>query len=82
LESIFYGVDVGLNRQREQDNSQAIFVYKTDVELDTMSVEYLKEYAKIFHDGWNEVIQNDELNIRLVCVLFSNFFTHFRIVYF
>jgi hypothetical protein len=82
LESIFYGVDVGLNRQRAKANSRAIFVYKTDAELDTMSVEDLKEYAKFFRDGWKEVIQNDEPNNRLVCVLVSKFFTHFRIVYF
>jgi hypothetical protein len=48
LESIFYGVDVGLNRQRAEANYRAIFVYKKDEELDTMSVEDLKEYAKFF----------------------------------
>jgi hypothetical protein len=74
LESIFYGVDVGLNRQRAEANSRAIFVYKTDEELDTMSVEDLKEYAKKFRNGWKEVIQNDEPNNRLVCVLVSKFF--------
>jgi hypothetical protein len=56
LESIFYGVDVGLNRQWEEANSWVIFVYKTNAELDTMSVEDIKEYAKIFDDGWKEVI--------------------------
>ena len=60
-------------------NSRAIFVYKTDEELDTMLVEYLKEYAKKIHNGWKEVIQNDEANNGLVCVLVSNFL---RIVYF
>jgi hypothetical protein len=82
LESIFYGVDVGLNRQRAEANSRAIFVYKTDEELDTMSVEDLKEYAKFFRNGWKEVIQNDEPNNGLVCVLVSKFFMHLRIVYF
>jgi hypothetical protein len=65
LESIFYGVDVGLNRQRAEANSRAIFVYKTNEELDTMSVEDLKEYAKFFRNGWKEVIQNDEPNNRI-----------------
>jgi hypothetical protein len=82
LESIFYGVDVGLNRQRAEANSRAIFVYKIDAELDTMSVEDLKKYAKKFRDGWKEVIQNDEPINKLVCVLVSKFFTRFRIVYF
>jgi hypothetical protein len=82
LEAIFYGVDVGMNRQRAEANSRAIFVYKTDAELDTMSVEDLKEYEKFFRDGWKKVIQNDDPNNRLVCVLVSKFLTHFRIVYF
>jgi hypothetical protein len=82
LESIFYGVDVGLNRQQAEANSRVIFVYKTNVELDTMSVEDLKEYANFFRDGWKEFIQNYESNIKLVCVLVSKFFTHFRIFYF
>jgi hypothetical protein len=73
LELIFYGVDVSLNRQRAEANSQAIIVYKTYAELDTMLVEDLKEYTNFFHDGWMEVIQNDEPNNRLVCVLISNF---------
>ena len=47
-----------------------------------MSVEDIKEYAKFCRDGWKEVIQNDEPNRRLVCVLVSKCFTHFRIVYF
>ena len=56
LKSILYGVDVGLNRQREKANSRTIFVYKTGAELDTMSVEYLKEYAKFFRNGWKVLI--------------------------
>jgi hypothetical protein len=36
LEASFYGVDVGMNRQRAKANSEAIFDYKTDAELDTM----------------------------------------------
>ena len=36
LKVIFYGVDVGMNRQRVKANSQATFIYKIDVKLDTM----------------------------------------------
>jgi hypothetical protein len=46
LESIFYGVDVGLNHQRAQANSRANFVYKTDEEIDSMSIEDIREYEK------------------------------------
>ena len=48
---MFYGVDVGLNHQQEKANSQAIFVYKTNAELDTMSVEDIKEYENFYHKG-------------------------------
>jgi hypothetical protein len=82
LEASCYGVDVGLNRRWAEANSRAIFVYKIDVELDTMSVEDFKEYAKYFCDGCKKIIQNDDPNNKLVCVLVSKFFMHFRIVYF
>jgi hypothetical protein len=82
LEAIFYGVDVGMNRQRAEANSRATFVYKTDAELDTMSAEDVLEYAKFCRDGWKKVIQNDDPNRRLVCVLVRKFLTHFMIVYF
>jgi hypothetical protein len=78
----FYGVGVGMNRQRAKANSRATFVYKTNAELDTMSAEDVKEYAKFCHDRWKKVIQNDDSNNRLVCVLVSKFLMHFRIVYF
>jgi hypothetical protein len=48
LEAIFYGVDVGMIRQRAEANSQAKFVYKTDAELDTMSLKDVKEYDPYF----------------------------------
>jgi hypothetical protein len=80
LESIFYGVDVGLNRQRTEANSQANFVYKTNEEIDSMSVEDIKEYAKFCRNGWKVLIQNDEPNVGLVCVIVSTCFMHLRIV--
>ena len=51
LKAIFYGVDVGMNRQRAETNSWAIFVYKTNAQLDTMSAEDVLEYAKFCRDG-------------------------------
>ena len=80
LESIFYGVDVGLNHQREEANSRTNFVYKIDEEIYSMSVEDLKEYVHFFRNDWKMLIQNDELNIRLVCVIVSKFFMHLMIV--
>ena len=81
LGSIFYGVDVGLNRKRVEANSRAKFIYKIDKEIDSMSIEDIQEYEKKFHNGWKVFIQNDEPNIRLVCVVVSKFFMHLRIVY-
>ena len=56
LEVIFYGVDVGMDRQQVEANSRTIFVYKTDAELDTMSTEDVLKYAKFCRDGWKKVI--------------------------
>jgi hypothetical protein len=53
---MFYGVDVGMKRQREEANSRATFVDKTDADLDAMSAEEILEYAKFFWDGWKKVI--------------------------
>jgi len=48
LEASFDGVDVGMNRQRAKANSEAIFDYKTDAELDTMWEEDVLEYEIFF----------------------------------
>jgi hypothetical protein len=45
-----------------------------------MSIEDIHEYAKIFRNGWKELIHNDELNIGSVCVIISKFFMDLRIV--
>jgi hypothetical protein len=81
LESIFYGVDVGLNRHRDEANSRVNFVYKIDEEIDSMSIEDIQKYKKKFCNGWKELIQNDEPNTRLVCVIVSKVFMHLRIVF-
>jgi hypothetical protein len=36
---MFYGVDVGMKRQRAEANSWATFVDKTNANLDAMSAE-------------------------------------------
>ena len=80
MEAMFYGVDVGMKRERAETNSCATFVDKIDAELDTMSAEDFLEYEKFCRDGWKKVIQSDDPNCRLVCVLFKKFLTHFMIV--
>jgi hypothetical protein len=82
LEAYFYGVDVGMNHQRAEANSWSTFVYKIDAKLDTMSTEDVLGYARFYLDGSKKVIQNNDPNQRLVCVLFRKLLTHFMIVYF
>ena len=50
------GVDVCLNRQRARENARANFMYYTDEEIENMSVEDLKTYAKNCHIGWKDLI--------------------------
>jgi hypothetical protein len=82
LESMFYGVDVGMKRQRAEIDSRATFVDKTDADLDAMSAEEVLEYAKFCRDGWKKLIQIDDPNRGFVCDLFTQILTHFMIVYF
>jgi hypothetical protein len=82
LESMFYGVDVGMKRQRAEIDIRATFVYKTDADLDAMSTEEVLEYAKSCRYALKKLIQNDDPNRRLVCDLFRQILTHFMIVYF
>ena len=41
LESVLYGIDVGLNRQRAQSTARESFFGKKDEEIDYMSLEDL-----------------------------------------
>jgi len=59
---MFYGVDVGMKRQRAEIDICATFVDKTDADLDAMSAAEVLEYAKFCQDGWKKVIQNDDPN--------------------
>jgi hypothetical protein len=70
-----------LNRQRVEANSRVNFVYKIDEEIDSMSIEDIQEYTKCFHNSLKELIQNDEPNTGLACVIVSKFFMHLRIVF-
>ena len=62
------GVDVCLNRQRALENLHANFVYYTNEEIDNMSVEDLKKYAKNCRNGWQDLIFYEEEGMGIVCV--------------
>ena len=63
-------------------NSRATIVDNTDVDLDAMLVEKFLDYESFYPDGWKKVIQNDDTNRILICVLFREIFMHFMIVFF
>jgi hypothetical protein len=46
-----------------------------------MSIEDIREYEKHFRNSLKELIQNDEPNTGLVCVIVSKCFMHLRIVF-
>jgi hypothetical protein len=52
LESVLYGIDVGLNRKRAQSTTRESYVDKTDEEIDSMRVDELHNYAKFCRSGW------------------------------
>ena len=62
------GVDVCLNQQRACENARANFVYYTDEEIDNMSVEYLKIYAKSCHNSWQDLIVHEQGGMGTSCV--------------
>ena len=64
----FGGVDVCLNQQRARKNAHANFVYYTDENIDNMSVEDLKTYAKNFRNGWHDLIVHEQEGMGTVCV--------------
>ena len=68
VHSGFSGVDVCLNRQRARENARANFVYYTDEEIENMSVEDLKTYAKNCRNGWQDVIFHEQDGMGTVCV--------------
>jgi len=59
LESILYGIGIGLNRQRVQSTARESFVDKTNEEIDSMCVEELRAYANKIRSGWKELIRHE-----------------------
>ena len=57
-----------MNRQRARENARANFVYYTYEEIDNMSVEDLKTYAKNFRNGWKDLIVHEEQGMGTICV--------------
>ena len=53
------GVDVGMNQHRARASSRARFSYKTDINVDSMSSEDAKAYAKHCRDGWFELLHHE-----------------------
>ena len=62
------GVYAFLNQQRECENAHANFVYYTEEEIDNMSVEDIKKYAKNCRNGWHDLIVHEEEGMGTVCV--------------
>ena len=62
------GIDIVLNRKRSWENACANFVYSTDDEIENMSIEELRTYAKHCRNGWNDLILHEEERVVSVCV--------------
>ena len=59
LPSALVGVDVGMDRHRSRSCSCAHISYKTDIEVDSMSLEDVKAYTKHCRDGLFELLHHD-----------------------
>ena len=77
LPSTLMVVDVGMDRHRACAHSHAHFSYKIDSEVDSMSLEYAKAYAKHFQDGLFDLIHGEEGGRGDVC---ENFYVFLIIV--
>jgi hypothetical protein len=75
-----FGIDVSLNRQRARSNAHDSFVYKTDDEIDRMSLEEVQAYAKFCHNGWKDLIGHEEGGIGSICVTIGKCFMHSMII--
>ena len=60
LPSALVGVDVGMDRHRARACSHAYFSYKMDCEVDSMSLEEAKAYAKHCRDGLFDLLHHEE----------------------
>ena len=67
LQSTLVGVDVGMNRHKARADSSAHFDYRIDVEVDSMTLEEVRNYAKICQDGWNNLLGHEGYGRGEVC---------------
>ena len=73
LPSALMAVDVGMDRHRARACSRAHFSYKTDSEVDSMSLEDAKAYAKHCRDGLFDLLHREERGRGEVCEKFYVF---------
>ena len=73
LPSSLVGVDVGMNRHKACASSHACFSYKIDNEVDAMTNEDAKAYAKHCQYGWFELLHHKEGGRGEVCEKFYFF---------
>ena len=59
LQSALFGVGVGMDRHKARSTSRACFCYKIDEEVDSMSLEDAKAYAKQCRDGWFDLLHHE-----------------------
>ena len=59
LQSALLGVSVGMDGHRARTTSCAHFCYKTHKEVDLMSLEDAKAYAKDCRDGWFDLLHHE-----------------------
>ena len=70
----FVGVDVGLGWERAQATFCQRFVYKTNDEVDSMSIEDLRAYAKECRDTSFDILSHEITSIGEVCIYILNTF--------
>jgi hypothetical protein len=67
LASALAGVEVGLGRERARAIVRQSFVYKTNDEVDALSIDDLRAYAKSCRDIASDVLSNDTSSMGEVC---------------
>lgn len=68
IHSALTGIDIILNRQREQANSHVDFVYKKYEKIDNMNIEELETYKKGCRNGWKYLISHEKESVGSICV--------------
>ena len=77
LPSALMVVDVGMDRHRTRTHSRAHFSYKTNSEVDSMSLEDAKAYEKHCQDGLFDLLHREEGGRGEIC---ENFYVLLIIV--